>query len=212
MEIRAYSELYIESAQNIVGHMFDFAINELEISPDEFANLFLCAALSKEIERGNPKYVAGSTGPELARAVLDSVGISYKNVEDVMYADRSPEYWAGWVLAYYQWYRNYSFGYILKAVPFSQLLIMYHVYHEMDIMKFVETMDEKLQSFYPETALRRRRELLGLSQRQLSDKAGVPLRQIQLFEQRQRDITKAQAFTLLKLSKVLLCNIEDLLI
>ena len=29
--IHAYSDLYLESAQNIIGHMFDFAVNENKI-------------------------------------------------------------------------------------------------------------------------------------------------------------------------------------
>jgi len=39
----------------------------------------------------------------------------------------------------------------------------------------------------------------------------VPLRQIQLFEQGQRDINKTAAVTLYKLSKALCCRMEDLL-
>ena len=128
-----------------------------------------------------------------------------------MYEDKSPEYWAGWALAYYQWSTSYGFMYIFKAVPFTYILKMYGIYHEMDIMKFVDAMDERISSFYNESALKRFRLLAGLSQSKLAASADVPLRQIQLFEQGKRDITKTQASTIYKLSKALGCSMESLL-
>ncbi len=81
-----------------------------------------------------------------------------------MYIDRSPEYWAGWSLAYYQWFRNYHFMHILNAAPFSKILEMDSTYHEMDIRQFVDRLDDILDTFYPQTSLRRYREIAGLSQ------------------------------------------------
>ena len=88
---------------------------------------------------------------------------------------------------------------------------MYPIFHEMDMTKFIEEMDRKLQAHYPDTALKRYRTRARLSQKELSEKAGVPLRQIQLFEQRQRDICKSQAATVLQLSMTLGCEMKDLL-
>ena len=101
MEIHAYSELYIDSAQKILGHMFDFAINEVGFEPDEFAKRFAVSPITKEFEKGNPTYVAGKTGPEIAKLILISSGYSKEFPDEVMYVDRSPEYWAGSSLAYY---------------------------------------------------------------------------------------------------------------
>ena len=81
----------------------------------------------------------------------------------------------------------------------------------MDISKFVDAIDEKMAQQYPDTSLRRHRDVLNISQKELSQRADVPIRQIQLFEQRRRDIKKAQAITVLKLSKALECSVEDLL-
>ena len=55
------------------------------------------------------------------------------------------------------------------------------------------------------------REACGLSQSELAEDADVPLRQIQLFEQRQRDIDKPASETLFRISKALCCRMEDLL-
>ncbi|WP_026659858.1 helix-turn-helix domain-containing protein [Butyrivibrio sp. AC2005] len=211
MEIHAYSEIYVESAQNILGHMFDFAINEAGISEDDFSKRFAISKSARQFEIGNPRYVAGITGPELAKEVLLESGYTGELPEDVMYIDRSPEYWAGWVIAYYQWLRNYSFAYIFDAMDLKFLLKLYSTYHEMDIEKFVETADERIKEYYPDTALKRYRILAGLSQSELAEESGVSLRLIQMFEQRQRDINKTSALNILKLSKTLFVRMEDLI-
>lgn len=59
--------------------------------------------------------------------------------------------------------------------------------------------------------LKRIRKANCLLQADLSDKSGVNLRMIQKYENGEKDINKAQALTLYKISKVLNCNIEDLL-
>ena len=211
MEIRAYDEIYIGSAQYILGHAVDFAVMSLNISPDMFGNVFATSSVSTQFANGNPRYVAGMNGCELARCVLEETHMTFTDTEDVMYLDTSPEYWAGWVLAFYQWYTNRSFMEILGAVPLSQIISMYSGYHEMDILRFVEHMDELLHEANPYTRLKTRRLNNGMSQSELASESGVALRQIQLFEQRRRNINNAAAITLLQLSKALHCHIEDLM-
>ena len=211
MAIRAYDEMYVAGAQNVLGHAVDFAVMSLNISPDFFGNIFAVSDKSKQFARGNPRYVAGMNGCELVREVLSEAKINFSDTDDVMYLDKSPEYWAGWALAYYQWYRADSFLSILAAVPLSKIIDMYMPFHEMDIMNFVDHMELTMKKAYPLTKLRMRRENCGFSQSELAYEADVPLRQIQLFEQRQRDINKTAAITLLRLSKALRCEIEDLI-
>ena len=77
----------------------------------------------------------------------------------------------------------------------TEIRNMYEVYHEMDLAHFVK----------------RIRDLAGLSQRELAELSGVSVRQIQLFEQRQRDINQTRAIDVLRLSRALGCKNEDLL-
>lgn len=132
-------------------------------------------------------------------------------IPDEMYLDKSPEYWVGWALAYYQWYTARSFMKIYKVATIEDLLKMYPVYHEMDIMKFVEAMNERWGQYYTETNLKRLRKISELSQKELADLSGVAIRQIQLFEQRKRNINHTRAIDVLKLGKILGCKPEDLL-
>ena len=93
----------------------------------------------------------------------------------------------------------------------SEIVNMYHPYHEMDIRHFYEAMDKRMRIQTRETNLKRIREAFGLSQSELAKKSGVSLRSIQMYEQRNNDIDKAQGHTLYKLSVALGCDIEDLL-
>ena len=88
---------------------------------------------------------------------------------------------------------------------------MYPVYHEMDITHFTDRMDALMANVDHHTRLRSMRLNCRLSQSELAAASGVALRQIQLFEQRQRNINNASATTLLQLSKPLHCRMEDLI-
>ena len=211
MAIHAYDELYLSNAQNILGHAADFAIMTLEVEPNLFGKALAVTESAKQFAAGNPRYVAGMNGCELARAMLDEAQISYPDAVDAMYLDKSPEFWAGWALAYDQWYTGYSFMEILSVVSFDQIIQMYPLYHEMDISHFTEQIDAQMKQASSSTKLRQRRDACGMSQSDLARDAGVPLRQIQLFEQGQRDINKTSAATLFRLSKALHCRMEDLL-
>lgn len=211
MTIHAYSEDYVISAQRILGDMLDFAVNVLDMEADQFFSLFAFSDAARQFGSGNASYVAGKTGCELAREVLREAGLKEPDEPDEMYADKSPEYWAGWALAYYQWYSGRSFQRIYRAVSIEAILNIYPVLHEADIMKFVGIIDEKLAEYYTDTNLKYFRTIAGMSQRELAERADIPLRQIQLFEQKQRDINKTQALNLLKLARVLNCQCEDLL-
>ena len=55
------------------------------------------------------------------------------------------------------------------------------------------------------------REEKGMSQSQLAKASGVPLRNIQAYEQGYKDINKAQVITVLQLSEALECDIYNII-
>lgn len=59
--------------------------------------------------------------------------------------------------------------------------------------------------------LKETREAKRLSQKDLSDKSGVSLRMIQYYEQGVKDINKAQALTVYKLTEALNCAMWEIL-
>lgn len=211
MEMCAYPSDYLDMAQRVMGDMLDFAVNTCDMDIDEFYTLFLASDISTQLQDGNPTYLAGKTGCEIVKEVIRESGMEPVSYEDEMYLDKSPEYWAGWALAYYQWYTCRRFIRIDKAVSIDKIVDMYDVYHEMDIMHFVNAVNDEWNNYYIDTNLGRLRKLAGLSQKELAMLSGVSLRQIQLFEQRQRDINHTKAIDVVKLGRVLGCKMEELL-
>ncbi len=211
MMINAYPEMYLNRAKQHLGQAFDYAINTCEISGDAFAGMLVISGFAKRFECGEPAIVKGRSGIELARDVMtDVIGeMDFPDLEENYI--RSPEYWAGYVLAHFQWYSCRSFEEILTACSFSELVQMYDPLHEADISKTVEILQRRMQDFYAQTRLQHRRKLRGLSQSELARISGVGLRSIQMYEQREKDINKANAISLYKLSLVLCCSMEDLL-
>ena len=207
----AYSESYLSNAKDRLSSFFDYLINDCGMKPDWTCSLFINTGYAEQFERGNPAYVSGMSGVELARAVVKTAYRS-KELPDPTYSDEcSPEYWAGWALAEYQWFTGRRFKDIFERIPISQIIGMYSVYHEMDITSFNDAMEENYSASNGDAKLKRIRESRGLSQHELAEQSGVNLRNIQMYEQRGNDIDKAQARTLYKLSRVLGCSIEDLL-
>ena len=207
----SYDELYLPLAMRISGDMFDYAVNTLSVKIEEYFRMFILSGMAHQFEIGNPTYIAGKNGCEVAREVINSCTDLDIDEEDIMYMDKSPEYWIGWALAYYQWHSNLPYEHIGKCVPINEMYCMYRTLHEADLSLFVEIMDEKCRSDRKASMLRKLRTYAGLSQRELSEMSGVALRQIQLFEQGERDISKAQIGTVLSLAKELHCDVEKLL-
>lgn len=148
---------------------------------------------------------------ELAKKVIEYAYHEMPDIPATQPTDRTPEYWAGWALADYQWYSCCRFLDIFERIKMSEITDMYNIYHEMDVSHFRETMNSLMAIHFKETNLRRIRTANSLSQRELSELSGVSLRSIQMYEQRKNNIDKAEGQTLYKLSIALGCQIEDLL-
>ena len=209
--MHAYDKLYLEKARTSLGRMLDFAVYDLKYKASEFFALFIASGVAERFEQGDFTILAGKSGVELAYLVLDEADVEYERLTPRFAAGRSEEYWTGWALAYYQWFTAMRFADIIKAVPLEEISALYTPYHEMDIRHFVDKMNELCQRQRTETSLKRFRHLAGLSQRELAEKSGISLRTIQQFEQRKKNINKAQIDTLIPLSMALYCEVRDLL-
>ncbi len=207
----AYDKNSLEKARNSLGRMLDFAVYDLKIDIKEFFDRFIVSGIANAFENGDSKTIAGKSGVELAYEVMEKTGEDVRNIKPRYTANRSEEYWTGWALAYYQWKTSLSFAEIVKYIPIDQIKSMYSPYHEMDIRHFADKMNELYNQAKPETNLKIYRKRAGLSQKQLAELADIPVRMIQHYEQRQKNINKAQTEYLVRLSKVLNCDIEDLL-
>ena len=209
----AYPEIYLNSAMGHLADMFDIAISDLDFDPDEFAALFSGSKLCRRMEIGEAACLLGKSGLELLSDVLEGSGLpQLEDREGFPSAfSRTPAYWAGWAAAYYQWLTGISFAELFAKLPFSTLLSLYPALHEAPVEKTAEVIGERLKTQTEQTNLCRIRRSYGCSQAKLARLSGVSLRSIQMYEQRGKDINKAQAETLLRLARALGCTMEDLI-
>lgn len=208
--IRAYDKVYLDKARIALGRMLDYAVYDLGFSVHDFFELFIRSGVATRFENGDYALIVGKSGVELAYEVLDALSMEYERKKPNYTADRSEEYWAGWALAYYQWETAIEFSEIVKYVPIDEIVRLYLPYHEMDIRQFVDKVNDLYKRAKPDSNLKNIRQRVGISQRQLSELSGVPLRTIQQYEQRQKNINKAQVEYLISLSQVLCCDVKDL--
>ncbi|MBQ6660384.1 MAG: helix-turn-helix transcriptional regulator [Lachnospiraceae bacterium] len=212
--MRAYEETYLSDAMNNLGDMFNYAICDLGYDAEEFYSRFLVSGVAEKFGEGNPRYVAGFSGAELAGAVLCATEGKRPEKRPSVACGRSPEYWSGWILAYYQWFTGRSFAYMKKrGMTFSKVMSLYPTLHEADVTKFASVADKIIEKHRKEetSRLQQIRKDRGLTQRELAERSGTSLRMVQLYEQKQQDIRRAEAQTLVGLSLVLGCDVVDLL-
>lgn len=209
--IHAYDSQYLEDAMKCLGEAMDYASNSCQLNMDGFLELFIGTGYAEQFAAGVPKYVSGISGTELVMDVLTKSGTDIDFPQAQIDYEYSPQYWCGWILAYYQWYTGRSFKEIVKHITMQEIEKLYPTLHEANENKFVDTVNRMIRKKKTPTRLQAQRKISGYSQRELAEKSGVNLRTLQQYEIRAKDINKAAGTTLLALAKVLGCRMEDLL-
>lgn len=209
--ICAYDEMYLSDAMKNLGEAFDYSASELNIPMDDFLDMFIISGIAEQFASGVPKYVSGLSGTELVWEVLRRTETKVDFVQPQTEYDCSPEYWCGWILAFYQWRTGKSFKEIKKYLPMCEIYKLYPTLHEAAEDKFVDVANTILERRHLPVKLQTVRKAAGFSQKELAEKSGVAIRMIQQYEQRAKDINKASASNLFALARALGCKAEDLM-
>ena len=209
--MNAYPEMLLPNARSQLADAVDYAVIDLGVPIDDFFSFFSASIWARRIERGDRPTILGISGIELAQNVLsDKTGRrDFKPARESLRRTRA--YWTGWILAYYQWTSGRTFREILQALPAGTVERMYGVYHEAPEERFAATADDILREKFPETRLKRIRSAYGCSQAHLAKLSGIGLRSIQMYEQRRKNINKAEAESILRLARALGCEMEDIM-
>ena len=208
--MNAYPETLLPNARSQLADAADYAVIDLGIPIDEFFSLFAASDWARRIERGDRSTILGISGIELAQGVLalDNGKKTFKIARESL--RRTSAYWTGWILSYYQWKSNRTFKEILAALPGNVVEKMYKVFHEAPDERFASVADEIIKEKNSDTRLKRIRSAYGCSQSRLAKLSGVGLRSIQMYEQRKKNINRAEAESVLRLSRALGCEMEDI--
>ena len=133
---RAYKKTYLNGAMRNLAVMMDCGVRKYGYTIGEFYQRFLSCEVSRQFAAGNPRYLVGMSGAELADCVVEASGGTVSSENDGTYTV-GPEYWAGWALAYYQWLTRRSFAYMQgKGLGINEVVAMYYPLHEADLSKF----------------------------------------------------------------------------
>lgn len=195
-----------------LGEAVDFALCDQGLNPLELTAILSNSLEMKQFERGVPRVVCGMSGDELACEIIARVGLKPAECRAIYPFDRSPEYWAGWVLAYTQWTSCLGFSDLFEVAPLDWIIGSYHPLHEAPEDKFAELVINKWNKVQADRkGLKAARKATGLTQKQLATQSGVKLRAIQLYEQNQLDLRRASVSSALALANALDCAIEDLI-
>ena len=92
--IHAYNEMYLYGVMKNLAALVDIAINAEGLDADRFGEMFSSSSVAKKIEHGYPDMLAGKSASEMLSIILEKQ-VNYSSVP----TDRTPEYWAGWILA-----------------------------------------------------------------------------------------------------------------
>ncbi len=209
--MNAYHEMYLDDAMNVLGEAVDYAVNECGVSLDEFFTLFITTGYAAKFEVGVPSVVSGITGIELADRVLTASGKKETLPPPRKTYGRSPEYWVGWILAYFQWRLGRSFKTIFHYLPSEKIRQRYTTLHEASEEKCVDSFLNLIRTQHQPSRLQQQRKRCGLSQRELSEKAEINLRTLQQYETRAKNLEKASFQTVRRLARTLHCSDEDIL-
>ena len=205
--INAYDENLITYSRNNLAQFIDYGVNVLGVSLDGLWSRFLLSDLSVRFSKGDYSLITGMSGIELAYEVTD---FKFEYNQSIVQND-SVEYWLGSVLAYAQWKLNISFQTINKYLPVSELASMYNPFHQLPDDKFVDFIITAIKVRKGKTNLEIFRREAKLSRSELSAKSGAPLRMIEHYEQRVKNINKANSEYLLALAKALYVDVDSLL-
>lgn len=136
----AYDELYLKDAQTNIAWCFEYGVRGLNYSLEDFVQKWISFEYISLIETGNPHFVSGMSGIELAWLVA---GLENQKAVDIGYCP-SENFWTGFIAAAYQWSRNVTFKEIFSSVTARDFLCMYPTYHEEDIENVLEEIDRRL--------------------------------------------------------------------
>jgi hypothetical protein len=128
-----FNRLYLDNVAAVFGDMLSYAVNVCKEDGDEFLRKFIESGIAQQFEIGHPKYTVGKSGIEIAMEVLGHV-----DSREHLFGNLTKEYWAAYVLAKFKFNTELSFAEILKKLPFSKIVEMYHPLHEADVTKFFE--------------------------------------------------------------------------
>lgn len=207
---RPYDASYLPEAMDHLGEALDLAVHDCGLGADAYLALWCATGQAARFAAGDPAVLC-RPGAEQVLDTLHRAGLPLPELPAQIGARDTPEFWCGRTLARYQWETGTDYHELLRRLPASALLEQFAALETLEGPALLAALRYLGARRDDGPALQRLRRAAGLSQRQLSQRAGVSLRMIQQYEQRAKRINCAAGTALRALARVLGCSMEALL-
>ena len=213
MHIKDYNQIYSDDISSKIGYMLSY-IHACNIDIELFYDTFICSPLAYNIENKNIKAIIGCSGSDFTYQVINYMHLKkhpkiLKKMA-IKIINYDEYYWFGYMISKYLQLRDYSFVELNTYLPIKKGILIYDEFKDKTFDDFTIYMDELISTNNKDTNLKKLRNANGLSQSELSAKANVTIRSIQMYEQRHNDINKAQYSNLVKLAEALNTNVKEI--
>lgn len=225
--VHPYDGVYLDQAMNTLGKAVDFSEACLPGGTRYFLEAFYGSEAAASFSPPSPRPDVGVSGIELVLRVCggpESGGLDalLQIASSLPQSGSHEKRWIGSAIVRYQWETGITFREIGTFLTLEDLeserrsLISSGSGDNWErLCQDLEQLrsDRTVRGDLAETAthLAKLRAKAGLTQTQLSYLSGVSLRSIQQYEQRAKNINRAQSRSVLALAKTLGCAMEDLL-
>jgi len=211
-----YVETRLAMSMGTLGKAFEFAERTLPGGMERFYHLFAKSEVAASFTEGENGPDIGVSGIELVLSICENARgeVLDELLQDSISLSRGDSVrarWIGQTLARYQWDKGLSFRSIAVFLDVQDLERIYAEQGESDWKATSDAIELVRCTSTRSTRLKRLRVARGLTQAELSRMSDVSLRSIQQYEQRKKDINKAQALSVYRLARVLGCQTEELL-
>ena len=213
MASKAYDEKELPQVISTLGKAFEFAEKCLPEGAAGFCRRFANSSVAATCTGPDAHPEIGGSAIELVLDVNEDASIDtlLMNEKRLSKQETGRLRWEAELLCRYQWETRLPFPAVLRTLTEERLHALHADHAELPPAEVVQKISVPETHESTATNLARIRRERGLSQAGLAKASGVTLRSIQQYEQRKKDISHAQARSVLALAQALSCTMEELL-
>ncbi len=213
MAVKAYDKKELPQVISTLGKALEFAEKCLPEGAAGFYRRFANSSVAATCTGPDAHPEIGGSAIELVLDVNEDASIDtlLMNEKRLSKQETRRLRWEAELLCRYQWETGLPFPAVFRTLSPERLRALHADYAELPPAEVVQKISVPETHESTTTSLARIRRERGLSQAGLAKASGVTLRSIQQYEQRKKDISHAQARSVLALAQALSCTMEELL-
>ncbi len=194
------SDDYLTKYQDAISYLLGRSYSE-GYSFDYIEKTISYSHLICELEKSNITTIAFSSFEKMYSEIFPF------NENNYIFDEYNIFGWCGYAYMHLFLYKQITFEALFYVIPFSKMMELYKLYHEMNITRLDDYVNEVLKYSILDIAMKKN----DMSSNKLSNLTGLSISTINALRYNKRDISKLEAGKLLKIANVLRVKMETLL-